>query len=233
MRLHGGREPELERAAHAGDDSALLKKRGISSLNDRMSVLKAMLDSEETAEELFKSIRQVDAGLIERLLEDKMRKTCSHPVCRRVTLEVGKSIQRVDDDTQCHFCNGDPEQRWFNQLVFEGERAGVRRLLVVGGRPEVQSRLRALSQGRSIDLRLIPSDEEVSQVRVDSRVEGCDLVICWSEGVVSPELTNAYVTAADKHGRPLVSVIGHEDNVTRLARAAIYRIARTHLFASV
>ena len=90
----------------------------------------------------------------------------------------------------------------------------------------------ALSQGRSIDLRLIPSDEDV-QVRVDSRVEGCDLVICWSEGVVSPELTNAYVVAADKHGRPLVSVIGHEDNVTRLARAAIYRIARTHLFASV
>ena len=103
-------------------------------------------------------------------------------------------------------------------------------MLVVGGSDSTHRGLRELSEGTGIDLRLLPESEDSSPARVESRVEGCDAVIVWSEQVVNAEITAAYIAAAQNHHRIVISVLGNDDGIVSLARAAVYRLARTHIF---
>jgi len=222
---------ELERAAHAGDDlGALLKKRGLDSPEDQVRVLQALLSSERTAKALLKALRNIDADFLEKIFDRQLRKTCSDSLCNRTTLAEKRIPLRVDRDTDCAVCGGQKDRRWFAQMNLECRRAGVRRLLVVGGTEPVHDRLRELSEGSTVDLRLLAADEDSSPARVGSRVEGCDAVVVWSGQVVDPRVTTAYTEAAQTHHRIVISVLGAQDAVIPLARAAVYRLARTHIF---
>ena len=134
--------------------------------------------------------------------------------------------------TDCIWCDGQHDKRWFAQLAVEGERAGVRRFLVIGGRDETQSRLRSLAEGQPIDLRLIGDDEELNTGRMTSRIEGCDCLVLWNPAISKQSVNDAYEKIALDHSRLVVHVLGDEGSVVGFCRAASYRIARTHLFQS-
>ena len=222
---------ELERAAHAGDDlSAILSARGLSTEQEQIRALQSTLANEEIAHTFLKAVRQVDPSVVTQILTEKLRPTCTHQICRKVTQQLGKYSLRVDDDRLCECCKGESDRRWFSHLAAEGARAGIRRFLVVGGRAETQERLRVLSEGLPIDLRLIVIDEDSNTGRIDSRVEGCDALVLWHESVTDSTVNELYAKAAHEYQRLVVQVLAQEDGVIPFARAAAYRVARTHLF---
>jgi len=225
---------KLERAAHEGDDlGAIFRGNGLDTLSLQTRALRAMLAQEPTAASLIKAIRQVEPSILNDLFKDQLASTCSHPICRKVASLHSKYPIGVEVDSNCVWCSGHHDKRWFAQLAVEGERAGVRRFLVIGGREETRSRLRELAEGQPIDLRLIGDDEELNVGRVGSRIEGCDCLILWNPVISAKDVNDAYETIALEQNRLVVHVLGEDGDVVGFCRAASYRIARTHLFCSV
>lgn len=225
---------ELERAVSAGGDVIrLLRSHGLENVRQQVRVLQALLADEKAAVAVLKSIRQVDAQAIGKLLDDNIRPTCAHPLCNRVARAAGKLPLRVDDESECAVCGGDAEKRWFAHMVGECALAGVRRLLVIGGGDSTHDRLRALSEGQPVDLRLVSAEEEALPARAAGRVEGCDALVRWSTWVVPEAVTGPYVDAALAADRPIVSVLGRVAGVVPLARATVNRIARNHVLRAV
>ncbi len=225
---------ELERAvAQGGDIIKLLKGQGLEAFRQQVRVLRTLLGDESTALPVLRAIRQVDAPALEKLIEERLRPTCAHPLCNRITRGADQIPLRVDDDSECAVCGGDAEQRWFNHMVQECSQSGIRRLLVIGGDDTIQTRLRALSQGQPVDLRLVSADEEALPARAAGRVEGCDALILWSSWVVPARISDAAAQAALAADRAIVSVLGVNCGVVPLARATVNRVARTHVLRAV
>ena len=224
---------ELERAANLGNNlSGLLQELGLEAPQQQASVLKALLDRPESAATLVRSIRQVDAATIQRMVRGRMAKVCAHPQCHQIALSDDRVRVQVPE-ADCEICGGDAEQRWFARLVRECGRAGVRRLLVIGGAEQTQKTLRSFSQGRPVDLRLISAQEDVSPARVRGRVDGCDVLVLWSAAVVPESVSAVYAAAARAEGRLVVSVLGEVCGVDRFARAVCNRLARSMILAAV
>lgn len=225
---------ELERAVQQGGDVArLLRDHGLETFRQQVRVLQALLSDERAAVQVIKAIRQVDAQTLEKLLDKHMQATCADPLCNRVTRAADRIPLRVDDDKACAVCAGDPEQRWFSHMVAECGLAGVRRLLVVGGTDAIHDKLRALSEGQPVDLRLVSSDEEALPARAAGRVEGCDALVRWSTWVVPATVSEPYVQAALAADRPIVTVLGRTCGVIAFARATVNRLARNHVLRAV
>ncbi len=220
---------ELERAAQVGGNlSALLQEAGARDLRQQSRVLRALLETRDSAVALIRAVRQVDAQAIARLVARNVQRTCAHPVCNQVTGLDERVVLRVDHDADCEVCKGDPQHRWFARMVRECARGGVRRLLVVGG-DGTHETLRGLSQGQPVDLRLVNDDDAVHAARVKGRIEGCDLLVLWSEGVVGAAVSAPYASAARDEGRAIVTVLGQRSAVVPLARAVCNRLARNHV----
>lgn len=224
---------ELERAANLGNNlSGLLQELGLEAPGQQASVLRALLDQPDTAASLIRSIRQVDAPTIQRMVRGRLARVCAHPQCHQIALSDDRvRVQVAESD--CEVCGGDAEQRWFARLVRECGRAGVRRLLVIGGAEVTVKALRGFSQGRPIDLRLVSATEDISPARVRGRVQGCDLLVVWSGAVVPEPVSTAYAEAGRAEGRLVVSVLGEACSVDRFARAVCNRLARSLILAAV
>lgn len=220
---------ELERAAQVGGNlSALLQEAGAADMRAQSLVLRALLASRDSAVALIRAVRQVDAHVIAKLVARNVQRTCTHPVCKQVTAFDERVALPVDHDADCEVCKGDPQERWFARMVRECARGGVRRLLVVGG-DDTHEVLRGLSQGKPVDLRLVNDDDAVHTARVQGRVEGCDLLVLWSERVVAAGISEPYASAARDEGRAIVTVLGQRSGVVPLARAVCNRLARNHV----
>ena len=111
---------------------------------------------------------------------------------------------------------------------FASERAGIRRLLVIGGM-DAHGDLRRLSQGEPVDLRLVTDEEEALDARVQGRVEGCDLLVVWNPQVASPEVSTRYVLRAQAEERMVVRILGDRPNIVAFTRAVTHRLARGHI----
>ncbi|MCB9525748.1 MAG: hypothetical protein H6702_20585 [Myxococcales bacterium] len=220
---------ELERAhQHGANLPVLLQGFGLTEPRHQADVLRALLDHRETATAVLRAIQHVDAGQVQRLVTQKVVETCAHVICNQVVALDQKVAVRVESERRCRVCQGHADRRWFTRMARECTRAGVRRLLVIGGGVEVQDRLRALSEGQSVDLRLVADDDPVQPARVKGRVEGCDLLVLWTAQGDAP-LPMAYAEAARGEGRGVLRVLGATPRVVELARAVTHRLARDHV----
>jgi len=221
---------ELERTASSGGDLAkLLRTKGIENQEEHAQVVVALMSEERAISTFMKAIRQIDVPTMERLVDESIQATCVDPICRRLTRAQRKLVRHVPGATDCQICGGHVDQRWFAYLTHECQRAGVRRLLVIGGDPDHQSRLHALSEGAPIDLRIVNIDEEISEGRARGRVDGCDALVIWNENVVPHEVSQVYRSAADEINRLTVQIPGADTRVETLARFTINRLARQHI----
>lgn len=218
---------ELERAASAGGNVfGVFNKAGLGDPDGQIAALRAILDDRGSAVQLLKAIRGVDAEALGRLLKSRIVRVCAHPVCNQVVALDDRVPQRVDSEKDCAVCGGSDDRRWFARMVRECGRAGARRLLVVGGPDPVHGFLRTLSEGQSVDVRLVASSERAESARVRGRVEGCDVLVTWSGRHGDEAQTREYVAVAREERAAHVTVLGDSPSVAGLARAVANRLAR-------
>lgn len=224
---------ELERVVQMGNSlHGLLQGLGLEDVRLQADVLRALLSDREGALGLIRAIRQVDAAALTKMISGRVTRTCAHPLCDEIARLDDRVRVRVDDASRCEICQDSPDRRWFARLVRECARAGVRRLLVIGGSDATQRVLRELAQGQPLDLRLVADAEPAPAARVRGRVEGCDVLVLWSGTLVAPDLSAPYEAAAEAEGRPVVRVLGDRGTVAGLARAVSIRLARNHILAA-
>ncbi len=221
---------ELERAQQSGANlPTLLQSLGLAEPRQQAEVLRALLGHRDTAIVVLRAIEHVDAALIQKLVQQKVVETCAHALCNQVVAMDDRVAVRVESEKRCRVCQGSSDRRWFMRMARECGRAGVRRVLVIGGGDAVQAELRAMSEGLPVDLRLVADDDPLQPARVKGRVEGCDLLVLWSNDVCSGALPAAYAEAAKADRRGLVRVLGVTPRIASLARAVTHRLARDHV----
>ena len=140
---------------------------------------------------------------------------------------------RVDDEARCSICAGRAETRWFENLISECSCAGVRRLLVVGGGDDIQAELRTLTEGRSIDLRLVSDNEKPTDAQVQGRVEGCDVVVLWGPDLVDESTNELYLAHARDLSRVVVHVLSGAGGVIPFCRSTVNVLARNQALTPV
>ena len=224
---------ELERSNHTAQTlPSLLQSLGLTDPAQQLLLLASLFDDKTSGTALLRAIRQIDAAQVEQLVTQRLRKTCAHPICHSVTKRDELVPLRVDDDKECEVCHGDPDRRWFIRMVQECGWAGVKRLLIVGGDEDCQDKLRDLSQGQGVELRLVQADEPLQTARIAARVEGADVVVTWSRQTVDGAISDAYAQCAVSSGRLVVPVLGSGCTISELARAVCNRLARNHVMLS-
>jgi hypothetical protein len=218
---------ELERAAVVGGNlQAALQRLGLTGLDDQQRMLQAVVSHPEGVRDLLRAVRQVDPDALARVVRERLVRVCAHPVCNQVAVLDDRLPMRVDSGKDCEVCRGSADRRWFLRMVRECGRAGVRRLLVIGGPDATRDALRGLSEGQPVDVRLIADSEEVHPARVQGRVEGCDVLVLWGEAVVPRAISEPYEATALREGRPVVQILGERGGVAALARGVCNRLAR-------
>jgi hypothetical protein len=213
-------------AVVGGNLGAALQRLGLGGLDEQQRMLQAIVAQPEGVRDLLRAVRQVDPDALARLVRDRLVRVCAHPVCNQVAVLEDRLPMRVDSGRDCEICRGSSDRRWFLRMVRECVRAGVRRLLVIGGRDGTRDALRGFAEGQPVDLRLIADNEEILPARVQGRVEGCDLLVLWSQAVVAGDVSGPYAEAAKREARPVVQVLGDRGGIAPMARAVCNRLAR-------
>lgn len=219
---------ELERAAMSGVAlSTLLARVGMADVESQAQVVMAALGQREAAQALLRLLRPSDGDQCVRLLTERVRRCCVDPLCNQVVANQNLIALRVDAESACEVCHGNNERRWFLRMTQECERAGVRRLLLVGGTDAVHEQVRGLCQGLRVDFRIVGAHEELVAARIQGRVEGCDMLVLWGPELVDAATSAAYGEAAQSQDRPVAYVIGPRCSVYALARAVTNRVTRS------
>ena len=218
---------ELERASQSTGLDTVLNRAGASSPRMKQSLLRGILASDRTAEDFIKTIEKVDENTFTNLMKTHTRRVCANTLCRKCVLRQRRIPVVIDDAKQCEICLGREEKRFFEAMVCEASRAGVRRILIFGADRDLKSRLYDLSEGHQLDLRLIDSREEISRARAQGRIDGCDCFVTWTQHVLEP---NLYLEAARALRRLWVVVNADPSDVGGMSRQIAYRLARhSHL----
>jgi len=157
------------------------------------------------------------------VLDAQLFKHCATPACVAAAARSGRSPVRTAHRTACGSCGGSDNRRAEEALLGACERAGVRRLGIVGGSPSVREELRdALS--RRLELRLIDGTERrtLNQARLD--LELADLVLLWGGSELDHRVSTLYTGAAPPLRRKLVHT--SKRGIAALLEAAVVHLSR-------
>jgi len=103
---------------------------------------------------------------------------CPGPACIEAARRTGREPLPAATKAHCAHCGGSDNARAAQDLLDACGRAGVRRLLVVGGSPAVREELRGVL-GNVLELRTVDGTERRTGERARSDLEWADLVLLW------------------------------------------------------
>jgi hypothetical protein len=167
---------------------------------------------------------RISAGKLERgaaALVDRFSLHCTSAACVEAARRSGREPLPAATKGLCAHCGGSDNARAAQDLVAACARAGVRRLLVVGGSPSVREELRA-GVGNSIELRTVDGTERRTQERARSDLEWADLVLLWGATELDHKVSTHYAHPAPPLRRKVV-------HVARRGIAALLGAATEHL----
>ncbi|HEY1907001.1 MAG TPA: hypothetical protein VGG91_13225 [Myxococcaceae bacterium] len=157
------------------------------------------------------------------VLDEQLFKHCATPACVAAAARSGRSPVRTAQRTACVSCGGSDNRRAEEALLTACERAGVRRLGIVGGSPSVREELRDALSPR-LELRLIDGTERrtLNQARLD--LEWADLVLLWGGSELDHRVSTLYTGAAPPLRRKLVHT--SKRGIAALLEAAVVHLSR-------
>lgn len=100
----------------------------------------------------------------------------------------------------CTRCGGSRNDRALAELAEACEAAGIRRLVVVGGSPDVRRELAALN-GR-VELRLVDGTERRTRAAAQRDLDWADLVVIGGSSELAHKVSSLY---AGRHATPVIT----------------------------
>jgi hypothetical protein len=157
------------------------------------------------------------------LLNERFYRHCATPACVTVAAGSGRVPVRTAHRTACASCGGSDNRRAEEALVAACQRAGIRRLAIVGGSPSVREELRDALSGR-LELRLVDGTERrtLAQARLD--LDWSDLVLLWGGSELDHRVSTLYTGAPAALRRKLVHT--SKRGIAALLEAAIVHLSR-------
>jgi hypothetical protein len=156
-------------------------------------------------------------------LELHLFKHCATPACMAAAARSGRKPVRTAHRAACASCGGSDNRRAMEALVADCQRAGVRRVAIVGGSPSVREELRDALSSR-LELRLVDGTERrtLAQARLD--LEWADLVLLWGGSELDHRVSTLYTGGPPPLRRKLVHT--SKRGIAALLEAAVLHLAR-------
>jgi hypothetical protein len=156
-------------------------------------------------------------------LDQRLFRHCATPACVGAAARSGRTAVRTAHRTACASCGGSDNRRAMEALVTSCQRAGLRRVAIVGGSPSVREELRDALSAR-LDLRLVDGTERrtLAQARLD--LEWADLVLLWGGSELDHRVSTLYTGAPPPLRRKLVHT--SKRGIAALLEAAVLHLSR-------
>jgi len=146
---------------------------------------------------------------------------CATPACIAAASASGKTPVRTGQRPRCAHCGGSDNRRAEAALLAACGKAGIRRLVVIGGSPAVREELRD-ALGHSLDLRLVDGTERRSLAQARQDLDWAELILLWGGSELDHRVSTLYTGAAAPLRRKLV-------HASKRGIAALLEAAVTHL----
>jgi hypothetical protein len=157
------------------------------------------------------------------LLDAQLYRHCSTPACVAAAARSGRTPVPIAHRTGCTSCGGSDNRRAEEALVSACQRAGIRRVAIVGGSPSVREELRDALSAR-LELRLVDGTERrtLAQARLD--IEWADLVLLWGGSELDHRVSTLYTGASPALRRKLVHA--SKRGIAALLESAVLHLSR-------
>lgn len=185
-------------------------------------------DSARAAREALEAARltnprkhRIDAAKrpkIERVLEERFLVTCGAEDCARHLGE--RELVRTGDPSRCWSCHGSANRRAIDVAREAFRKAGIRKVVIVGGSPAVHDELRKAAPP-DWDLRLVDGTGRRTLDLARADLRWADLVLVWGSSELDHKVSNLYVHQKEGSG----SVV----SVSRRGIAALLEEAVRHV----
>ena len=157
------------------------------------------------------------------LLDAQLYRHCSTPACVVAAARSGRTPVLTAHRAACESCGGSDNRRAEEALVSACQRAGIRRVAIVGGSPSVREELRDALSTR-LELRLVDGTERrtLAQARLD--LDWADLVLLWGGSELDHRVSTLYTGAPSALRRKLVHT--SKRGIAALLESAVVHLSR-------
>jgi hypothetical protein len=122
--------------------------------------------------------------------------------------------------TYCERCGGSRNERALGELTEAAVRAGLRRIVVVGGSPDTRRELRALDG--ALELRLIDGTARRTRAEAQRDLDWADLVVVGGSSELNHKVSNLYTR--ERGTTPVITV--SRRGVEAIAGAIVEHVRR-------
>ncbi len=155
-------------------------------------------------------------------LQSKLCLHCAGAECVAFAKASGREPAPCDPRPTCERCGGSSNKRAATDVLEAFERAGIKRLVVVGGSPAVREELEA-ALGAALQLRMVDGTERRTIDHAKADMAWGDLVLVWGASELHHKVSMQYTNLTDqKHKLVRVQTRG----VAALLQAAVDHLKR-------
>lgn len=126
---------------------------------------------------------------------------CGDPHCKQAleSRHSPETLFPVSDSGLCALCSGSATTRALDRAAEACRKAGVRRILVVGGMPAALAEMKN-NTPPGLEFRLVAGDLERPRQRVQADLRWCDLAVIWGGTVLHHSVSGGYTQRKGRDG---------------------------------
>ncbi|MBX3358216.1 MAG: hypothetical protein KF745_07295 [Phycisphaeraceae bacterium] len=147
------------------------------------------------------------------LLAEKFMRVCSRGDCsaKAPAQAAGRAIVPASTPAFCEVCGGSVNRAAVSEMVAACQRAGWRRLCILGGSPASREEIDTLAAGR-LELRLIDGTRSASHKDAAANIAWADRVVIWGSTELAHKVSALYkgpnvITAARRGVADLTAAV--------------------------
>jgi hypothetical protein len=149
---------------------------------------------------------------------------CATPECLAFAKGSGRELLACDPKSACERCGGSNNRRAEADLIEACAKAGVKRLVIVGGSPAVREELEG-ALGSAMQLRMIDGTERRTIDNAKADMQWGDLILLWGASELHHKVSMQYTNLTQPDfKRKLVRV--QQRGIAALLHAAIDHLNR-------
>lgn len=164
-------------------------------------------------------------ALLKEALEEKVVFCCNDPTCRKLLIERygDTGLFETSRSAVCRLCGGTAARRALEEMAAVCARAGVSRILVVGGSPPSHKELKKLKPP-GLEFKLVEGTLSRDKQRAVADLKWCDVAVIWAGTILSHGVSTPYMKGRKPGSAPVV--VASRRSVEALCEAVVQHLLK-------
>jgi hypothetical protein len=164
-------------------------------------------------------------ALLREALEEKVVLCCSDAKCRKLLAERhgDAALFETSRSAACRLCKGTAARRALEEMAAVCARAGITRILVVGGSPPSHKELKSLNPP-GLEFKLVEGTLSRDKQRASADLKWCDVAVIWAGTILSHGVSTPYTKGRKPGSTPVV--VASRRSVEALCEAVVQHVLK-------